>query len=225
MTDLRFDTLDADGALGGALEEAHGVSRAGVLRGALVGSAGLLALFGATDTAFAARATRRDVGILNYALLLEELQSAFYSEVERNKVLKGGLRRQSEIVGAHERAHVKALRKALGRRANKRPSFNFGEATESPKAFQQTAVAFEDLAVAAYKGQAHHISSRAYLTSAIAIHTVEARHAAWIRRLAGKSPTSTAFDDAKTQSTVEDIVGATRFIVRTRAKGKPRFTG
>ena len=58
----------------------------------------------------------------------------------------------------------------------------------TPTRFRRTAVAFEDLAVAAYKGQAPLIQRRAYLVPALAIHTVEARHAAWIRRLAGFTP-------------------------------------
>ena len=41
--------------------------------------------------------------------------------------------------------------------------------------------------MAAYKGQAPHIQDRAYLVPALAIHSVEARHAAWIRRLAGQA--------------------------------------
>jgi lipoprotein-anchoring transpeptidase ErfK/SrfK len=110
-------------------------------------------------------------------------------------VLRGELKRQADTVGGHERAHVRAFRVVLGSKAIKRPHFDFGGATEGSDAFRRTAVAFEDLAVAAYKGQAPHIRSRAYLASALAIHSVEARHAAWIRRLAGKPPVAGPFDE------------------------------
>ena len=108
------------------------------------------------------------------------------------------------MVGAHERAHVKAFREVLGADAVKRSRFDFRGATENEDRFRRTAVAFEDLAVAAYKSQAPLIQSRAYLVPALAIHTVEARHAAWIRRLAGFTPAPDAFDEPRSkQSTLE----------------------
>jgi hypothetical protein len=224
MTDLRFDELDADDALGEALEDMTGISRAGLLKGALVGSGALLAAVALPSPALAKTAAG-DVSILNFALLLEELQAVFYTEVERNKVLHGALAEQARIVGTHERAHVQALRKALGSKAAKRPFFDFGNAVESPAAFRRTAVAFEDLAVAAYKGQAPHLKSKEILAAALAIHSVEARHAAWIRRLAGKPPAANAFDDAKSRSAVTQLVASTKFVMTTRSKKRPRFTG
>ena len=55
----------------------------------------------------------------------------------------------------------------LGSRAVKRPRFDFRGATEDAERFRKTAVAFEDLAVAAYKAQAPLIQSRAYLVAAL----------------------------------------------------------
>ena len=55
-------------------------------------------------------------------------------------------------------------------------------------------MALEDLAVAAYKGQAGNIRSPGYLAAAISIHSVEARHAAWMRYLLGRRPAANAFD-------------------------------
>ena len=63
----------------------------------------------------------------------------------------------------------------------KRPAFNFRGTTEARRAFLKTAVAFEDLAVAAYKGQAPRLHSKPVLATAVSIHSVEARHAAWMR--------------------------------------------
>jgi hypothetical protein len=48
-------------------------------------------------------------------------------------------------------------------------SFDFKGATEDAARFRKTAVAFEDLAVAAYKGQAPLIQSRALLVPALTI--------------------------------------------------------
>ena len=224
MDDLTLEILDRDGALAEALDGLHRQTRSGFLRGAVVGSGGLLAAFATPASAAGGKA--RDVSILNFALTLEELQAAFYTEVERNKVLRGGLKKQAEIVGATERAHVRAFRSALGSAAIATPHFDFGGATEGAGAFRKTAVAFEDLAVAAYKGQAPKISSRAYLASALAIHSVEARHAAWIRRLAGKSPVSGPFDEPLSRPAVTRIVTQTHFVMSTTSQHKgPTFTG
>jgi rubrerythrin len=224
MDDLKLDSVDSDGALAQALDGLHGPTRAGFLRGAVVGGGALLTAFATPASAAGGKAL--DVSILNFALTLEELQAAFYTEVERNKVLSGALKRQATTVGATERAHVRAFRSALGSAAIARPHFDFGGATEGADAFRKTAVAFEDLAVAAYKGQAPRITSRAYLASALAIHSVEARHAAWIRRLAGKPPVSGPFDEPLGRPAVTRIVDSTHFVMSTTsAKKGPRFTG
>jgi hypothetical protein len=223
-SDLHLDGIDRDGAITEALAGLHGHTRADLLRGALLGGGALLAA-AVAEPAAAASGTARDVSILNFALTLEELQAAFYTEVERNKVLRGGLKRQSDVVGAHERAHVRAFRDVLGSKAIKRPLFDFGGATEGSSAFRRTAVAFEDLAVAAYKGQAPHIRSRAYLASALAIHSVEARHAAWIRRLAGKPPVAGPFDEPVSGATATRIVASTHFVMRSTSSKGPKFTG
>jgi rubrerythrin len=224
MDDLKLDELDRDGALTEAIGGLHDRTRAGFLRGAMVGGGALLTAFATPASAAGGKAL--DVSILNFALTLEELQAAFYTEVERNRVLRGALKRQADTVGAVERAHVAAFRTALGSSAIKRPHFDFGGATEGSSAFRRTAVAFEDLAVAAYKGQAPRITSRAYLASALAIHSVEARHAAWIRRLAGKPPVSGPFDEPLTRGEVTRIVDRTNFIMSTTSTAKgPRFTG
>jgi len=128
----------------------------------------------------------------------------------------------------HGALHDKPLA-VVGRSAIKKPTFNFHGVTEAPDAFRRTAVAFEDLAVAAYKYQAPRLRSLSYLQTAIAVHSVEARHAAWIRRLAGVLPAATAFDQPLPPSQVDGLVASTHFVVaspRTSARGgSPRFTG
>jgi rubrerythrin len=222
MTDPTLGDFDRDGALGEAFAAVHGHTRAAFLTGAVLGGAGLLAQLAAPGPAGAAT---RDVSILNYALALEELQAAFYTEVERIGSLTGELATQAKVVGAHERAHVRALRDVLGRRAVTGGHYDFRGATEDADRFRRTAVAFEDLAVAAYKAQAPRVRDDNLLASLLAIHSVEARHAAWIRRLAGATPAANAFDDPKGRAAVLDLVDSTRFVVRTASRRRPPFTG
>jgi hypothetical protein len=217
---MRLDLLDIDGALA----EAHdGLTRAGFIgAGALAGMAAL------APSAQAAGVPPSDQEVLNYALVLEYLQAAFYTEAERAGALTGRPARAAKVVGAVERAHVKAFRDLLGAKAVKRPHFDFQGVTESNRPFLKTAVAFEDLAVAAYKGQARRIRSRAVLTSALGIHTVEARHAAWMRYLNGNTPAAAAFDLPRSRDEIDGIVASTGFITkrpRATSKRAPRYTG
>jgi hypothetical protein len=227
MTELTLDTLDRDGAIQEAVDRVWGGSRADLLRGAAVGSGALLGALALPPLGRAA--TTNDVDILNYALVLEYLQASFYTETERIGALRTiPARRAARVLGSVERAHVKALRKVLGRAAVKRPFFNFQGTTEAERKFLKTAVAFEDLAVAAYKGQAPLIDSKEVLAAAISIHSVEARHAAWMRHLFGIVPANRAFDDAASRPATLEIVSSTRFIASTpttTSRGEPRFTG
>jgi len=92
--------------------------------------------------------------------------------------------------------------KLLGSQAVRRPLFNFQGTTEQQRPFLKTAVAFEDLAVAAYKGQAPRLKSKPVLAAAVAIHSVEARHAAWMRELFGITPAVSAFDQPAARTRV-----------------------
>jgi rubrerythrin len=222
---MRLADIDRDDAIAEALDALHGTTRAAFLRRATLGSAALLA---ATAAPAAAALSRRDEAILNYALTLEYVQDSFYSEVERIGSLSGPLAEQARVVAAHERAHVVALRKVLGSKAVKRPRFDFRGATEDPERFRKTAVAFEDLAVAAYKAQAPKLQSNDVLAAAVGIHSVEARHAAWMRQLFGITPSVRAFDRALEKPQVERIVASTHFVSpppKMNAKTSPQFTG
>jgi len=219
--DLTLDQLDRDGAL---REAAARLPRTRFLAAA----AGAAAAFGVLASPARAAVSRGDVAILNYALSLEYLQAAFYTETERVGAITGKAARATRVVGAVERAHVDAFRKLLGVQAVKQPSFDFRGTTEDQLAFLKTAVAFEDLAVAAYKGQAHLIEADAVLAAAVAIHSVEARHAAWMRHLFGIRPAAQAFDEAKPKAEILKTVRSTRFVAartRTKGGGAPRFTG
>jgi hypothetical protein len=219
--------LDADGALGETKARADAaMSRRGFFGLTLAGAGALL--LARPPNAGAAGLATTDVDILNYALVLEYLQSSFYTEAERSGALEGKSAIAARVVGATERAHVDAFLKLLGRQAVKRPTFNFQGTTEQQRPFLKTAVALEDLAVAAYKGQAPKLRSDAVLAAAVGIHSVEARHAAWMRQLFGITPAVNAFDRPASRTSINRIVASTKFIVakpRMKARRKPEFTG
>jgi hypothetical protein len=82
---------------------------------------------------------------------------------------------------------VEILQKALGEKARKAPKLDFGDDTTSPKRFTDAALKLEDLAVQAYNAAAPALT-KAALGAAAKIVSVEARHAAWIRSIAGVTP-------------------------------------
>jgi len=221
--DRLLSLVDRDGALA----EAEARARSSRRRFLLAAGAATGAFLIGPRTASAALA-RSDVDILNYALGLEYLQAAFYTEAEQGKALTGKTRRAANVVGAVERAHVAAFLKLLGSQAIKRPTFDFQGVTENQQAFLKTAVAFEDLAVAAYKAQAPLLRSNAVLAAAVGIHSVEARHAAWMRQLFGITPSVRAFDRPVARPRIERIVASTHFVVappKMSNDTRPRFTG
>jgi hypothetical protein len=227
VSGVDLSILDREGALREAAAALPASTRRAFLaRAGLGAGAALVAGLGLVDGAGAQ--SGGDVSILNFALTLEYVQAGFYTEAERMGGLEGVPARAAAQIGAVERAHVQALRKALGSAAVARPSFDFQDTISDGDAFLRTAVAFEDLATAAYKGQLPVIRSQAYLAAALSIHSVEARHAAWIRYLAGQSPAANAVDLPISRREAERIVASTGFIVAappTASRRRPRFTG
>jgi rubrerythrin len=231
--------FDRDGALeeaAGRLAEVGGTTRGSFLRrgGALVG-AGMAATLLPAGIASAAT-PKGDVAILNYALTLEYLEAAFYKRAVDIGALSGEYERFAKVVAQHEAAHVSTLKKALGSKATKRPSFDFQGTTGNQAKFAQTAITLEDTGVEAYQGQAGNIKTPAILKAALSIHPVEARHAAWIRSIVGHgtgnpSPAPAAFNPAADMNTVLTAVKGTGFIVMksasagSAASGDPAMTG
>ena len=110
----------------------------------------------------------------------------------------------------HETQHVSRLTNLLAARnspAPARPTFDFTAKGALPgfafaagqyETFRILAQAFEDLGVRAYKGQIQAlVADEPALNAALAIHSVQARHAAEVRRLRGKKGwiTGSSLDD------------------------------
>ena len=127
-----------------------------------------------------------DLGILNYALTLEYLETAFYADVVKSGLFKGAELETIKKFGEEEAEHVSALTaavKGLGGKPAPEPKTEFP--LKSAKSVLELAGTVENLGAAAYLGQAGNIKSPEVLASALAIHSVEGRHAAALNTLLG----------------------------------------
>jgi Ferritin-like domain len=228
MTAPRMEDLDRDEALTGAVAELYGSDRATFIRRATLGSAGMLAIL-AAPAAVSARVN--DTQILNFGLRFERLQATFYTQAEELGTvasMSAAKQEWARTLGAHERAHVKIIKQVLGRRAEGRPFFDFGDATQTDDAFTRTAVAMEDLTVALLTGVTPKIRNRGLTAALFGLLTVEARHAAWARSIVGSNPAPAAFDEPRSVRSVQGAVDRTRFIARpprTAGRARPGFSG
>jgi hypothetical protein len=226
---VTIDELDRSGGLREAAEAA-GVDRRVFLgrAGAVTaGAAGaVLGLPTLADAAISARPSRRnDVRILNFALTLEHLDTAFYTAaLAANDLPSASYLRFARVAREHEAQHVAALQALLGAQAVAAPAFDFGDAVSRAR-FPVVAQFLEDTAVEAFAGQGARIQRRGALKAALAIQSVEARHAAWIRSLnvaaapyglqtadEASLPAPTAFDPVTGERTILGRVQGTGFL-------------
>ncbi len=196
---VTVEGLESSGP-GGLRTRADVLQRGVVAGGSLV--LGGVVISGLPEIATSAPSRKQDVDVLNYALLLESLQASFYHEALRRGRLHGEWRQFARLVGREEQRHLDYLRRQLGSRARSIPRFSFGRSVAEPRRFAAAAVALEDLGLAAYNGQAANLTPRA-LRSALRVISVEARHAAWARDLAGEDPAPHAVDTPASQPAVE----------------------
>src|SRR5215208_3426201 len=124
-----LEEFDRDHAVQELAAEVAGDTRAGFLKKAGVGAGALVAgsaFMGAMPKiANAAAIPASDIAILNFALTLEYLEAAFYTEAVAKKKLSGETLRFAKVVAGHENAHVVFLKKVLGAKAVKKPAFDF----------------------------------------------------------------------------------------------------
>jgi hypothetical protein len=184
--------------------EVGGVTRASFLaRGALAAAA----VYGTTAAApfvSSALGAGSDIDILNFALTLEYLETDFYLVKGKTVGLTGQGAHDASNFGKEEAAHVAALTeliKKAGGTPVAKPAFSFPVSTAA--SFLGLAYTVENLGVSAYNGAGPLLQSKSLLAAAGSIVQIEARHAAAIGLLIGKSPTPDGgFDTPKDKAQV-----------------------
>ncbi|CAL1710222.1 unnamed protein product [Somion occarium] len=127
-----------------------------------------------------------DVAILNFALTLEHLENAFYTQClatfDAKDFAKAGypdwVRGRFEQIAMHEATHVRFLEGALGDKATKPCEYKFP--CDDPRSFSAISMALETVGTSAYLGAAPLIENKSYLADAGSILATEARQAAWV---------------------------------------------
>jgi Ferritin-like domain len=144
----------------------------------------------AATTSTAAASTTGDIAILNYALTLEYLEREFYAKVVASGLFSGKVGSLIKEFGSQEATHVEALKGAVSKMGGT-PAANPNGKFPITSATQVAGLAYtvENLGAAAYLGQAGNIQSPEVLATALAIHSVEARHASTLGTLVKKSLT------------------------------------
>lgn len=145
------------------------------------------------------RLGKGDTGILNYAYTLEQLEARFYTLAVASAINCGFDDEEFKILSdlqKHEAIHRDFFKAALGKDAIADLQFDFSSIDfTSRSSVLKAAKTFEDLGVAAYNGAGQLLESADLLLIAGKIVSVEARHAAAIRSILDKDPTSFAGDD------------------------------
>jgi hypothetical protein len=152
-----------------------------------------------------------DVGILNYAYALEQLEAAFYTQVTKTPYANMASADTDILTGIrdHEIAHRDFFKAALKKGAIPALEVDFTKIDfNSRDSVLKTAMTFEDLGVAAYNGAGQLLKKEEYLLLAGKIVSVEARHATAIRYLIGMKGSANANNANGSGTTVGSNSGA-----------------
>ncbi|MBH8559673.1 ferritin-like domain-containing protein [Hymenobacter negativus] len=150
--------------------------------------------------------TSTAVEVLNYALTLELLEADFYRQfIATGFIPTGAPANAIAQIKKHEDAHVKLLSGAISQMGGKpvagtdTTGVRFkGLPAGIPNTYAgylSVAQLLEDAGVRAYKGRAGELIGTDLLTTALQIHSVEARHAAHIRTMRSQTPWVSPTDD------------------------------
>jgi rubrerythrin len=144
-----------------------------------------------SDKGSTAGTNAADLAIVQYALTLEHIETDFYNAVIDSGVVKTkGLGDVAKMIRDNEQEHVDALTRTVNQLGGtpKRPKTTFDAVIQGgEKKVLETAAVVENLGAAAYLGQAPRIKSKEVLAAALAIHSVEGRHAAALNTVVGKT--------------------------------------
>jgi rubrerythrin len=152
---------------------------------------------------------RDDVGLLEYMLSLEYVQSGLYRDAIKQIDLSTDVARLAGELRDEEVEHVDALRATIEEAGGSPPErlpLDFGSALASEAAFLKLANTLEDTTVSAYNGAAPRVESREFLAIFASIAQVEARHAALVRLVRDKPPAPLAFDKASNRQDVRTAI-------------------
>lgn len=169
-----------------------------------------------------------DIGVLNYAYALEQLEAAFYTQVVQTPYA-GMTDAEKAIltdIRDHEIVHREFFKAALGDKAIKGLTPNFAAIDFTKKdAVLGAAKLFEDTGVAAYNGAGKLIKDPNYLLLAGKIVSVEARHAAVIRDLISPKTASFAGDDIIDANGMDKAVAPADILAAVKGYVKDTITG
>ena len=177
--------------------EVRGMTRgAFILRGALATGAlyGVGAVAPYVSGALGA-VGQSDVRILEFALSLEQLESAFYKAALANAGLTGQAQKIATAFGAHEDEHVAAIGQLLTQLGSKPaapPKVKFG--LKDQASFFKLAVTLEDTGIGAYNGAGPLLSTPDLISALGSIVQIEGRHSGALRMMTGQDPAPQAFD-------------------------------
>ncbi len=218
---VSLELVDPQAILQGDGQNPDGLTRGQLFRRAALGGTALIGgglALGGVPAAYAQDVS--DVDILNFLLLNESLEVAFYSEALERANLRGRARAFARQVRDNEVVHRDTIAAALGTNARPIPGFDFRDTTANQRAFLTTALALENNDVAANNGAGPLLDDKRLLLAAGQIVSVEARQAAWIRRIVfgnrpsrrRELPAPDAFDEPITIAEAQANVARLGFI-------------